>query len=122
MPIYESEWASIRTMCERVVAEMAGRKDSYFVTGPVIKRNVDKKLIWMAEFGDQPIPVTAFKSKVKYYDEDHLGNVKVKWANVVIEVPKIGATVLVVREMGSARLPRCLGEIQGIDWLISENE
>lgn len=121
MPILEAEWTSIRSMIERVVADIAGRRDSYFITGKVIKRDEGKRLVWLKEFGDQPIPIVSFDYTVKYYDDTTTGT-KVKTAKAKVDVPKIGATVLVARELGSRRLPRCLGIIQGIDWLVAEVE
>jgi hypothetical protein len=112
MPISEGEWASIQALVER----SAAKKGEYFTTGQVIKRNPDKKIVWLAEFGDQAIPLVAFDYEVKYYDTDETGSVVAKRAKISVDTPEIGETVVVAREMGSRRLPRCLGVIKGIDW------
>ena len=134
MPITEPEWQSISSLVERVVMRLVGSKGQYFISGTVIKNDEKKKLVWLKEFGNQAIPVVGHRYKMKYYDETPKGTnaaaagtasphktlTKTVIADVV--VPPRGATVLVVREMGSDRLPRCLGEIQGTDWLIEEEE
>lgn len=134
MAILETEWASIRSMIERVVSEISGRRDSFFITGIVIKRDETKMLVWLKEFGDQPIPIVSFDYTVKIHDGTPEGTVgvavgaaqpfktQVKTVKVKVSVPKIGESVLVARELGSRRLPRCLGVIQGKDWLVAEVE
>lgn len=122
MPITDGEWVSIRTMIESI----AGKKGEYFVTGDVIKRDVDNKLVWLAEFGDQPIPIVAFDYKVKYYDStitvDFAGQttgtqVTPKTVIAEVQVPQVGDTVIVARELGVNRLPRCLGVLKGKNWI-----
>jgi hypothetical protein len=122
MALSDLDFVSIRSLVERVVSEISGRRDSFFVTGKVIKRDEAKKLVWLKEFGDQPIPVVGFDYIVKYYDEGADGVTRVKKSIVQVQVPMIGATVFVARELGSRRLPRCLGVIQGKDWLVAEVE
>lgn len=122
MPITDGEWISIRTMIESI----AGKKGEYFVTGDVIKRDVDNKLVWLAEFGDQPIPIVAFDYKVKYYDStvtvDFAGQttgtqVTPKTVIAEVQVPQVGDTVIVAKELGVNRLPRCLGVLKGKNWI-----
>jgi hypothetical protein len=132
--ITQLEWRSIRSMVERVVADLMGSRRDYFVTGKVIDRDELKNLIWLEEFGDQPIPIVAFNYKVKIYDESPRDTVygavgaaadykvKIKYRTTTVVVPDVGETVLVARELGIRRLPRCLGVIQGRDWIISEDE
>jgi hypothetical protein len=38
-----------------------------------------------------------------------------------VRVPKVGDTVLVARELGTRRLPRCLGILQGKNWISAED-
>ena len=111
--ISDSEWVSIRTMVE----SMLGKRGEYFTTGTVLKRDVPNKLVWLAEFGDQPVPLVGFDYKVKYYDTDELGVVNVKNALAEMQVPTIGEVVIVAREFGVNRLPRCLGVLKGQNWI-----
>jgi len=132
MPITEPEWASVYTMIERVVGNISGRLDSYFVTGKVIKRDVANKCVYLKEFGDQPVPLVGFDYTVKYYDETPNGTTavasgnsqpyktRVKTVDVTVSVPKVGQSVLVIRELGTSRLPRCVGVIQGKNWIDKE--
>jgi len=120
--IDEREFASIRAMVEKIVTQTAGRKSDYFITGKVLKRDVTNKCIYMAEFGDQPIPVVEHNYTVTYYDTNNLGKVVKKKAKIEVEVPKPGQLVLVAREMGQNRIPRCLGVIQGKKWILLEDE
>lgn len=122
-------------MIETVAADISGARN-FFTTGKVIKRNVAKKLVWLEDFGDQPIPLVAFSYQVKYYDETPnntnvptVGSAspfttRTKTVTAEVQVPKIGDTVLVARELGTRRLPRCLGVILAKpgDWLVAEVE
>lgn len=125
MPVSREEWKSVREMVERVLSQ----RGEYFVTGTVIRRDVNKKLVWIKELGDQPIPIIGFDHEVRYYDETPRGTTAPalgqdnpfkttpKLAKITVLVPKIGETVVVAKEMGTTRIPRCLGVIQGRDWL-----
>src|SRR5262245_37953690 len=134
MPISDSEWQSIATMVSQVVRETAGTKRDYFITGKVFKVDKKTKCIYMKEFGSQPIPIVGFNYEITYYDESTRGTTipaqgatnphktykKVAKATVVL--PKKGDTVLVAREMGTSRLPRCLGVVLGTKWIIHGEE
>lgn len=121
-------------MVEKIVKRIAGTKADYFITGKVVKVDKKNKCIFMKEFGDQPIPIVGFDYEVKYYDETPRGTngvavgaaqpfkTKVKTAKVTVVMPKVGSTVVVAREMGTRRMPRCLGVIQGKKWIIPEAE
>lgn len=113
MPITEGEWVSIRTMIE----SLANKKGEYFTTGKVLKRDEGNKLVWTAEFGDQPIPLVAFDYCVNYYDTDNTGIVSKKTATIEVQVPKIGEIVIIAKELGVNRLPRCLGVLKGRNWI-----
>lgn len=132
--ISEREWVSVRAMVESVIKSVMGTRMDYFVTGQVIDRDEKNKLVWLAEFGDQPVPVVAYNYNAFYYDESprltKYGTVGTnadyktykKKLLIEIEVPKVGETVLVAREWGTRRLPRCLGVLQGQNWIIVEAE
>ena len=111
--ITESEWVSIRTLIESLV----GKKGEYFTTGEVLKRDEDNMLVWTAEFGDQPIPLVGFDYKLKYYDTDSTGVVRVRTGQAEIQVPQVGEVVIIAREFGANRLPRCLGILKGQNWI-----
>lgn len=124
MPISDGEWVSIRSMIESIV----GKKGEYFTTGAVIKRDDDNKLVWLAEFGDQPIPLVAFDYKVKYYGSDTAvdfvtqtatSTVKPNFTTAEVVTPQVGEVVIVAREFGVNRLPRCLGVLKGKNWIDS---
>jgi hypothetical protein len=119
--ISEQEWNSVRTFCERISAQVSGRRSEFFETGTVAKRDEVNKLIWLKGFSNDPIPVVAFDYEVKYYDTDKNGHVHVRKAKVTPVVPKVGQTVLVAYEMGVSRLPRCLGVVQGKNWITSDD-
>jgi hypothetical protein len=134
MPISDPEWESINTFVGRIVKKMVGQRSDYFVTGQVLKVDEPNKCIFMREFGDQPIPIVGFDYEVSFYDESPKGtttpaegiaapyNTYKKTAKVTVVMPKKGQTVLVAREMGTHRLPRCLGVIQGKRWIVPEED
>jgi hypothetical protein len=122
MPISEPEWLSVASMVEKIVKRIIGTRADFFVTGKVSKVDKANKCIFMKEFGDQPIPIVGFDSEVKYYDTDNTGKIIAKKATVTVVMPKVGATVLVAREMGLRRMPRCLGVVQGKNWMTPEAE
>jgi hypothetical protein len=134
MPLTEPEWLSISAMVEKIVRRVAGTKGDYFITGKVLKVDKANKCIYLREFGDQPIPLVGFEYEITYYDESPRGTnygasgsaaqfkTRKKKAKVEIVMPRRGQTVLVAREMGAQRMPRCLGVIQGKKWIIPEAE
>ena len=122
MPISEPEWQSIRAMIERVTTQISGHKGIYFTTGKVIKRDTVNFCVYLREFGDQPIPIVGFDYTVNYYDTDATGAIHKKTSKIKVQVPKLGEAVLVISELGSQRLPRCVGVIKGKNWLIAEEE
>lgn len=82
-------------------------RSSEVVYGKVVRRDEPRKLIWLSEFGDQAIPLVGFNWTVKVYPLSGAPQVK----RAIIEVPKIGQTAVVLRQMGSRRLPKCVGII-----------
>jgi hypothetical protein len=130
--ITEGEWRSIAVLIERIIKDQVGLKSSAFTSGKVIKVDKTNKCVFLKEFGDQPIPLVFFDYQVKYYDETPSGTTAVssgsaqpfktrtKTVKAEVTMPTVGQTVLVVREMGAQRLPRCIGVIQGKKWLVSD--
>lgn len=113
-----TDWKSIQNFVNARIAEQG----EYFTQGKVIKRDVVNKLIWLKEFGDQPIPLVAFNYQVKYYIVDAAGKTVPRQTkefskDVQVSVPQVGEVVLVARMMGSARLPKCLGVIQSTKYV-----
>lgn len=122
MPISEEEWNSIRAVAEKVARDVSGTRGDWFQTGRVIKRDEKNRLIWIKGMGHTPLPVVGFNYTVRYYDTDDNGKLRVRQANAKVVVPKVGETVLVAFELGSSRLPRCLGVVQGKNYLETEEE
>lgn len=54
------------------------------------------------------------------YNESY--TVRKVMTKATVRMPKVGQMVLVAREMGTNRLPRCLGVIQGRNWIAPEEE
>lgn len=109
-------------MAEKIVQQTIGTRGDYFVTGKVIKVDDTHRCVYLQEFGDQPIPIVSFDYAVKSYETLSTGRVSAKTATTTVVMPKVGQSVLVAREMGTARLPRALGVIQGLNWIIAEEE
>ena len=63
MTLTESDFASIQTMVNGAIAEQG----QTFLTSQVVKRDELRKLVWVKELGDQPIPVIDFKNMVDVY-------------------------------------------------------
>jgi hypothetical protein len=117
--ISEPEWQSIASMIEKMIRTQVGFKSNFFVSGKVIRVDKAKKLVYLKEFGDQAVPIISFDYEIDYYDASASGTAKRK-AKAVLTMPRVGQVVLVAREMGSQRLPRCLGVIQGKGWFVAE--
>lgn len=118
--ISEQEWNSIREAAMKIAAEVAGRRVEWLKTGIVVKRDEDDRLIWIKDMADIAIPIVAHDYDLRYYDTDENGAAIVRHARAKIVVPKIGQSVLIAFELGSSRLPRCLGVIQGTNWIEEE--
>lgn len=100
----DADFAAIYKAIEEAIPQ------SEVVYGKVIKRDVAQGLVWLDEFGDQPIPLVGFNGEVHFYDTTPTG-VKLKKAKIVHQVPKKGQTVVVLRQLGSRRLPKCVGVV-----------
>ncbi len=108
-----------------------------FTQGEVIKADPVNNLIWLIEFGDQPIPLFTFDYEITYYTESPKGTVipavgsaspykitvrktDIKRKEVKVICPKKGDIVLVARQYGSRRLPKCLGVLKSDNFVIPE--
>lgn len=106
MALQQADWESIYNAIRTTIP-------AHEVTyGKVVKRDARKKLVWLSEYGDQPIPIVAFNQTVTIHDETPTG-IKVKTVKIDVEVPKVGELVVVLRQMGERRLPKCIGVVQG---------
>ena len=120
MAISSGEWESIRSLVLQVAGQKRGEP---FVLGKVQKVDEKNDLIWVSEFGDQPIPMLSHNYHVKYYDTRTDGVVVTKKVKVEIDLPKKNELVLIACEWGTQRLPRCLGILPpSTAWVIEEDE
>jgi hypothetical protein len=113
-----SDWREIQTFVTRLLAQQG----EAFVQGVVVKNDPVQKLVWLKEFGDQPIPLISFDFQVKYYYENAAGQTQTRKTvpnsrEVEILTPRVGETVLVAKHMGSRRLPKCLGVIKSTGYV-----
>lgn len=122
--ITQDDWREIQRYVNRVLSQQG----QSFVQGVVVKSDPKNNLVWLAEFGDQPIPLISFDYQVKYYYNEPTGNTtavgtavgsamktrKTQAYSKDVEVlcPRVGDMVLVAQHMGSRRLPKCLGVIK----------
>jgi len=120
--ITEPEWNSIRSLAEKVAREVSGSKGDWFTTGRVIKRDEKNRLVWISGMGHTPLPVVGFEYDVRYYDTDRKGHLIVRNARAKVVVPAVGQTVFIAFELGSSRLPRCIGVVQGKNYLEMEED
>jgi hypothetical protein len=114
MPIAIEEWPSITAAISKAVSKIG----TSHVQGKVVKRDVERGLIYMNEFGAQPVAMVGFDYEVKYYDTQPDGTVEVKKVIVKPMLPKVGQTVLVAKLLGSRRIPRLIGVIQARDYVV----
>lgn len=99
--------ADFQAIYDAILAEIP---QSEVVYGKVVKRDAAKGLVWLKEFGDQPIPLVGFNGHAKVYDTTPTG-VRMRKAKILHEVPKKGQLVVVLRQLGSRRLPKCVGVV-----------
>lgn len=121
MPLDRGDWA----MIDRRINELA-QNAPQFAQGVVIKADAKKNLVWVSEFGDQPIPIYTFDYDIKYYDTRPNGNVTSgqpvptqllrQQAIVTPKCPQVGDIVLIARQYGSRSLPKCLGVLRSRDF------
>lgn len=127
MPLEHNDWIQIDNRIDQLIKNSHG---PFFSQGTVIKADPVKNIVWLDEFGDQPIPMFTFDYDVKYYDTQPTGVVTSgqpcpiklmpKKAVLTPQCPKVGDIVLVARQHGSRRLPKCLGILRSRDFIIPE--
>jgi hypothetical protein len=119
--IDHNDWREIQNFVSRLL----GEQGEPFTQGVVVKNDVVNKLVWLKEFGDQPIPLIAFDYQVKYKFQNSVGltyenpigqtvieKTQPYTKDVEILTPRVGDMVLVARHLGSRRLPKCLGVVK----------
>lgn len=87
-----------------------GQTPHEIVYGKVVSRDERRKLIKIESFGDQWIPLVGLRQKVTYYDTTPTG-VKEKSATIEPQVPAVGETAVILRQMGERRLGKCVGVV-----------
>jgi hypothetical protein len=128
--ITEQEWNSIAQFVTKIAMETSGRRGDHFFVDKVIKRDEVNSLIWVKELVDTPIPLFGFDYLVKYIDETPAGtgwgwgDYIAKTQTIIVKplTPNIGDLVLIAREMGSGRMPRCLGVLHSKNFATDEPE
>ncbi len=140
MALGHGEWRAIQDL----VADMIEGKGEYFVQDIVVKSDPINKLVWTKEFGDQAIPLFTFDYQVKYYDSEVTGasttgtspgpytttvskkrsphKTKPYTKEVEVLVPRKGDVVLIARQLGARRLPKCLGVLKSKNFIESGND
>lgn len=121
MPLSHSDWTEIQNTIRRMASEVG----EPFVQGKVIKVDPKNKTVFLAEFGDTPIPLVAHHYQITYNSRDSAGRtVRVKTnpytTDVDVLVPRVGEIVLVAQHLGSRALPKCLGVIQSTNYVVGE--
>jgi hypothetical protein len=124
MPLSSEDFASIARFVELEVGRLIGRRRDSIITARVIKADVRKRLIWVKEIPDQPIPVVAHDHDVTYFDESPRGTsgggtyiTYTKQATSRVRCPNEGELAVITREMGSDGWPKCIGVVHGYDYI-----
>lgn len=122
MPLSSEDYSSIAKHVELEVGRLIGRRRDSIITAKVIKNDIENLLVWVKEIKGQPIPVVGFDYDVTYFDESPRGvsggcKVYKKKAIVKVKCPKVGELVVIAREMSYDGWPKCLGVVQGIDYI-----
>lgn len=121
MPLDHEDWRQIYDALEKA------QPSSTISQGKVIRADPLKNLIWLNEFGDQPIPLFGFDYDVEYFDTQPTGvatagspistQLVKKQARVKLVCPKVGDTVLVLKQHGSRKLPKCVGVLRSTGFI-----
>lgn len=112
MSLTHQDWGNIHNTIEREKA----KQGQSFVQGRVTKRDEKRKLVWIQELGDQPIPIIGFEYDVKVRHINAAGQVVFDHVTGVPKVPRLGQVVLVALHLNSQALPKCLGVIHSHDY------
>lgn len=120
MPISPQDWEAIYQ------AINAMQRPSEVIQGKVTKRDTENMLVWINEVGDQPIPIYSFDYQIKYYDVDQRGVSTIKRTDITKKdvstlCPDIGDTILVLKQFGTNRLPKCIGVLRSANFTTSED-
>jgi hypothetical protein len=86
--------------------------------GAVVANDTLRNIVWLEEFGSQPIPIFGFPYTVEYYDTQPDGAIIKRSVVVTPTCPDVGDIVLVARQYGSRRLPKCVGVLQSTDFVL----
>lgn len=86
------------------------RRLSEVTYGYVTKRDSKRKLIWLKEYGEQPIPICGLAYEGIYHDDDGVDVTK-RVVHFEPLTPQVGQLVVVARQHGERRLPKCLGVV-----------
>jgi hypothetical protein len=113
MAIDYQEWNAID---RRIMQLINNSNTPEFTQGEVIKADPDRNLVWLNEIRDQPIPIFGFDYEVKYYDTQADGTVNVRKLRITPVCPQVGDIVLVAKQYGSLRLPKCLGILRSVEF------
>lgn len=113
MPFTDSDWNAIQEFVNRLLS----RSGDAFVQGKVVRSDSARKVVWLKEFGDVPIPLVAFDYQVRFRYKETTGTTTVAKTDpysddVEILTPRVGDIVLVAQQFGTRRLPKCLGVIK----------
>lgn len=120
MALRDQDWQQIQEFVNRLVS----KSGEAFIQGKVVKSDQSRRVVWLREFGDTPIPLVGFDYRVKYRYKETDGSVTVAKTNsysddVEILTPRVGDTVLVAQQFGTRRLPKCLGVIKSVRYVES---
>lgn len=107
MGLTDADYGAIQDMVARMIGK-AGVQP--FIQAQVVEVDGLKRLIYVKELADVPIPMVEFKHEVKIYIP--VGGVTQVQKRITTPLlPEKGDIVLVALVMGERRMPRCLGVI-----------
>lgn len=113
MPLDDRDWRRV----QKLIDDFARTVPEYFSQGEVVSVDKSRKVVFLKEFGDQPIPIFSFQFDVNYLDTGKNQHTKLRHTIATPRLPKKGDIVLVARQMGSRRLPKCIGVLQSHDFV-----
>jgi hypothetical protein len=94
--IQQEEWASIRAL----VDDAFRKRGSEITQGTVIKRDEQRRVVWVKEFGDDPIPVVGHGTEAYVMQ----GGTR-KTITIPPAIPDVGETIIIGMVGG---FPKCL--------------
>lgn len=120
MALSAQDWQQIQEFVNRIISKTG----EAFIQGKVVKSDPTRRVVWLREFGDTPIPLIGFDYRVKYRYKETDGTTTVAKTkphsdDVEILTPRVGDTVLVAQQFGTRRLPKCLGVIKSVRYVES---